>query len=62
MRDAECDLFLNVDLFLSERDRVQAGEGQRKRETHKIQTRLQAVSCQHRAHAGLALTNPEIMT
>ena len=41
----------NVYSFLRERhrDREQAGEGQRERGRHRIQSRLQAPSCQHRA-------------
>ena len=43
--------FFNVYLFLRqrERDRVRAGEGQRERGGHRIWSRLQALSCQHRA-------------
>ena len=46
---------VNVSLFLRERgDRVRAGEGEGKRErdTHRIWSRLQAQSCQHRAWHG----------
>ena len=42
-------IFFNVHLFLRERDRVQAGEEQRERGRHRIQSRLQSLSCQHRA-------------
>ena len=39
-----------VILFLTEREREQAGEGQRETGRHRIQSsRLQALSCQHRA-------------
>ena len=44
--------FLNVYLFLRERDRARAEEGrerERERGRHRIQRRLQAPSCQHRA-------------
>ena len=35
-------------LFILERDRVWAGEGKRERHIHRIRSRLQAPSCQHR--------------
>ena len=55
--------FLNVYLFLSERDRVRMGEGQRERETQnpkQASSRLQAVSTE--PDMGPELTNREIMT
>ena len=36
----------------TERDRAWMGEGQRERGRHRIQNRLQALSCQHRAWRG----------
>ena len=39
-------------LLLKERDRMCMGEGQRERGRHKIQSRVQALSCQHRAQHG----------
>ena len=35
-----------------DRERVWAGEGQRKRGKHRIQNRTQALSCKHRAQCG----------
>ena len=35
-----------------ERERARAGEGQRERGSHRIGSRLQALSCQHRARLG----------
>ena len=40
---------------------VGVGEG-RERGRHRIRSRLQAPSCQHRVDAGLELTNCEIVT
>ena len=58
-------LFFNVYSFLRERekDTERQHEQRRARERgrHMIRSRLQAPSCQHRAHAGLELTDPEIM-
>ena len=42
-------LIFNVDLFLRERDRARVREEQRERGRHSIRSRLQALSCQHRA-------------
>ena len=54
--------FFNVHLFLREREReCQWGIG-RERGRHRIGSRLQALSCQHRARRGLELTDREIMT
>ena len=44
--------FLFFLMFIFERDRVQTGEGQRERGRHRIRSRLQALSCQHRARQG----------
>ena len=41
-----------------ERDRVQAGEGQRENGRHRIWNRLQALSCQHRAQGGAWIHEP----
>ena len=47
------NFFSTLFIFGTERDRAQVGEGQRDRERerhpHRIQSRLQAPSCQHRA-------------
>ncbi|XP_049479363.1 uncharacterized protein LOC125917974 [Panthera uncia] len=43
-------------LFL--RERVQVGEGQRARRRHRIRSRLQAPSCQHRARRGARTHRP----
>ena len=45
-----------------ERKHAQVGERQRERGRHRIGSRLQALSCQHRADMGLELMNCEIMT
>ena len=42
--------FFNV--YFWRRERVRAGEGQRERGKHRIQSRIQALSCQHRARHG----------
>ena len=55
-------IFFNVYLFLRKKDRVQVGEEQRERHTHRIQNRLQALSCQHGARHRLELMNREIIT
>ena len=47
-------------LFLRERERALAGEGQRERKKERIPSRLHTVSAE--PHAGLELTNHEIMT
>ena len=39
-------------IFETERDRAWTGEGQRERGKHSIRSRLQALSCQHRAWHG----------
>ena len=39
-------------IFERERDRVWAGEGQREKGRHRIQSSLQVLSCQHRARHG----------
>ena len=39
-------------LFLRERETARVGEGQRERGRHRIWSRLQALSCQHRARHG----------
>ena len=45
--------FFLVYLFIFERDRdSRRGKEQKERETHRIQSRLQALSCQHRARHG----------
>ena len=41
--------FFNFYLLLKERDRTWVGEGQRERGRHRIRSRLQSLSCQHRA-------------
>ena len=41
-----------------ERDRVCSGEGQRERGRHRIQSRFQALSCQHRAQCGARTHGP----
>ena len=46
--------------ILRERQRARVEEGQRQR--HRIQSRLQALSCQHRVRCGAELTNCGIMT
>ena len=54
--------FFNVYLFLRETEtELERGRG-RERARHRIRNRLQAPSCQHRARAGLKLTDREIMT
>ena len=45
-----------------ERERAWMEEGQRGRGRQRIQSRHQALSCQHRAYAGLEFMNCEIMT
>ena len=45
-----------------ERDREHEWGRGRERGRHRIPSRLQALSCQHRADAGFKLTNREIMT
>ena len=42
--------------FEGEKDRLQTGEGQRER--HRIRSRLQAPSCQHRARCGARTHEP----
>ena len=49
--------FFNVYLFFRQRDRVQTGEGQKERR-HRIWSRLQALSCQHRAQHGAPTCEP----
>ena len=44
--------FFLMFIFETERGRAWVGEGQRKRDTHRIQSRLQALSCQHTAGRG----------
>ena len=44
--------FFIVYFWQRERDRAWAGEGQRKRGRHRIGSRPQALSCQHRAQRG----------
>ena len=49
-----CPFFLfskifNVYLFIFEKERDRAGAGKEQRRKHGIQSRLQALSCQHRA-------------
>ena len=39
-------------MFIFERERVQAREGQRERGRHRIRSRFQALSSQHRARRG----------
>ena len=51
------NFFLNVYLFLRERQTEHEWERGRERGTHRIRSRLQAPSCQHRAHAWLKLMN-----
>ena len=45
-------LFCLMFIYFWEREAVWAGEGQRDRGTHRIRSRLQALSCQHRARRG----------
>ena len=45
-------------MFIFERDRVQVGEGQRARGTHRFRSKLQALSCQHRAWRGARIHEP----
>ena len=56
-------LFFNV-YFISERERETQHEWGRGRERgrHRMRSRLQALSCQHRADMGLEPTSREIMT
>ena len=56
--------FQHLFIFGTERDRAWTGERQRERDTHthRIWSRLQALSCQHRAWCGLELSTCEIMT
>ena len=49
--------FFYVYLFLRERERV-SGEGQRERGRHRIRSRLQALSCQHRAWCSVPTHRP----
>ena len=49
-------------LFILERQNMSGGEAERDRGRHRIGSRLQALSCQHRPHRGLQPTNHEIMT
>ena len=51
--------FTFIHFWETERDRAQAGEGQRERDTHRIQSRLQAPSCQHRARCGIQTHKPQ---
>ena len=58
--------FFLVFIYFWERERKRAstrvGEGQRERGRHRIWSRLQALSCQHRARGGAWTHDPEIMT
>ena len=51
-------------MFILERERNTECEQKkgREKERHRIQSRLQAPSCQHRAHVGREPMNREIMT
>ena len=53
--------FVNVYLFLRERERQSASGGEAERMRHRIQSRLQALSCQREPNMRLELMN-EIMT
>ena len=46
--------FLNIYLFLRDKERrsTSGGGAETERETHRIRSRLQALSCQHRAWCG----------
>ena len=54
-------VFFNAYLFLRERERERKQGRDRERGTHRIQSRLQALSCQHRPDTGLKLMSYEIM-
>ena len=47
-KNLSVSLNFSFNVYFWERDRVWVGEGQRERGRHKIQSRLQAPSCQHR--------------
>ena len=49
-------------IYFWDRERQSMNEGGSERGRHRIWNRLQALSCQHRARAGLELTDREIMT
>ena len=54
------ELFLIFNVYLFEREKER--EGGAEREGDRIQSRFQALGCQHRADTGLKPMNHEIMT
>ena len=55
-------IFFNVYLFLRQRETEHEQGRSRERGRHRIQSRLQALSCKHRARCGAQTQNHEITT